>query len=688
MERLMKAGSRLFAAVLAIVIGLASLIAPPPSSASAPAPPWPAAGADKPPLWLVQEAARPLPALPPETEAVVLLNEQRTVIGPKGSLTTSFRRATRVLRPGGVDAAQRLVTAEAFDTKVKSMSGWVINPSGSTRQTTMKQVLSSSLAPDTLYMDVRMMLLVVPEVDVGSVVGFEWEEERTPPAVEDSFEFQGQLPVVRAVYALTLPARWEPDLSWINWAPIELKQEPISPQLPRRLSIEIPDVAAIEDEPFMPEGRTLAGRLLVRLKSADSGVRSFTGWADMGAWYAGLSAPRRVFDESVARKARELTASSPDTLSKIRALAEFAQRDIRYVSIQIGIGGFQPHPASSVLANRYGDCKDKATLLAAMLGAIGIESHFIVINTDRGRVTLDSPVSLYSFNHVILAIRVPDDVPDDGLDSLVRHPAAGRLLVFDPTMPTTPLGRLPYYLQDNTGLLVAGEGGELVLLPRPAPEGNLLDRKGKLTLTGDGAVAGEIEEIRRGAEADTLRYQMQASTEAERRKFLETALARSFAAFSLQTYAFKNLEDARGDLVVTYRFVASSYAKRAGGYLVIRPRAIGVKAVDIAAAGKKPRRYPIDLQLTCLNRDEFTIELPDGCAVDSLPKPVSLEAGFAAYASQIQADGRTLVYRREYRLLDPLLPASRYDEALKFFLAVAAEEQQSLLLKSAGSRRP
>jgi len=69
-------------------------------------------------------------------------------------------------------------------------------------------------------------------------------------------------------------------------------------------------------------------------------------------------------------------------------------------------------------------------------------------------------------------------------------------------------------------------------------------------------------------------------------------------------------------------------------------------------------------------------------------KPVSLEAGFAAYASQIQADGRTLVYRREYRLLDPLLPASRYDEALKFFLAVAAEEQQSLLLKSAGSRRP
>jgi len=648
----------------------------------------PAVGADKPPQWLVAEAARPLPALPSETEAVVLLNQQSTGIDPRGILTTTFRRATRVLRPGGVDSAQSLITAEAFDTKVKSMNGWVINPAGPPRQVTMKQVISSSLAPDTLFMDVRMMLLAVPEVDVGSVVGFEWVEERTPPAVEDSFEFQGELPVVRAVYDLTLPTRWEPNLNWINWAPVEPKQELISPPLPRKLTIEITDVPAIEDEPYKPEDRALAGRLLVRLKAVDSGVRSFAGWADMGAWYAGLSESRRSFDETVARKARELTAAAPDTFSKIRALAEFAQKDIRYVSIQIGIGGFQPHPAPGILANRYGDCKDKSTILAAMLGAIGIDSHFIVINTDRGTVTLESPVSLYSFNHVILAICLPDDVPDAGLDSLIRHPSAGKLLVFDPTMPTTPLGRLPYYLQDNTGLLVAGGGGELVRLPRPAPEGNLLDRKGKLTLTGDGALVGEVREVRRGADADVLRYQMLSATNAERRKYLETFLARSFASFSLQSYAFENLEDARADLIVGYKFIASAYAKRAGGYLVIRPRAIGVKAVDISAAGKKPRRFPIDLQTTALSRDEFTIELPDGYDVESLPKPVALEAGFAAYSSRTRADGRTVVYEREYRLLDPLLPASRYDEALKFYLALAAEEQQSLLLKAAGSRRP
>lgn len=646
-----------------------------------------AAAADKPPQWLANEAARDLPAPPPpDAKALVLLDEQSTVIDSRGVLTTTCRRATRVLRPGGVDPARRLVLASAYDIKIKSMSGWVINKGGSTRQVAIKQVISSSLAPDTLYMDARMMMLSVPEVDVGSVVGFEWQEERTPPAVEDECLFQREFPVLRSRYSLTLPAGWQPELAWINMPPVE--PAGVTGPPPQALVFEARDIPAIADEPLMPMPETLAGRLLVRLKTARPGVRSFAGWADMGAWYEDLSGPRRVPDDMVRQKARDLCAGAADTLSKIRALAAFAQKEIRYVSIQIGIGGLQPHPAPDILANRYGDCKDKATLLAALLEAIGVRSHFIVININRGLVNPESPVSLGGFNHVILAIRLPDDVPDAGLDGLVRHPRLGRLLVFDPTMPTTPLGRLPFYLQDNVGLLTAEGGGELVRLPRPAPEGNLLDRKGRLVLTADGTLAGEIVETRRGSEADSLRYAVQAATEAERRKYLETFLARSLASFTLQNYEFKNLEDDRGDLVVSYRVQAAGYAKRAGNYLVVRPRVVGSKAVDLVPKDRKPRRHPIDLGETVLARDEFTIEIPDGRTADSLPGPVALDAGFAAYASRVEAAGRTLLYRREYRLMEPLLPASRSEEALKFFLGVAADEQRSLLLKSSEPRRP
>jgi hypothetical protein len=528
-------------------------------------------------------------------------------------------------------------------------------------------------------------MIIVPEVDVGSVVGFEWEEDIDPPSLEDRWTFQGQFPVLLARYSITLPPRWEASLHWVNGNPVEPIKYPAAPQT---LAIEIPNVPAIVDEPFKPMDRALAGMMIARIKPPTPDSRSFSSWPDMGVWFDRLSRERRALNDAVSQKAGTLTVNSPDTLAKMRVLAEFVQKEIRYVSIQIGIGGFQPHFASSVLANRYGDCKDKATLLSAMLKAVGVDSHYVIAHTDRGSVTLESPVSLYSFNHAILAIRLPDDVPEEGLDGLVRHPRLGRLLVFDPTMPTTPLGRLPFYLQENTALLVTDDGGELIRLPRPRPESNLLDRKGRLVLTSDGALDAEIQEIRRGALADSLRYRMQSASEAERRKYLETFLSRSLASFALEDYEFRNLDSAQDDLLVSYRFTAPSYAKRAGGFLVVRPRAVGQKAVDLTSRERRARLYPVDLETSSLERDEFTFEFPEGYAVEGLPKPLDIDAGFAVYRSATEAAGRTVVYRREYRLGEPLLPASRFEEALKFFLAVAAEEQQSLLLKIGNSRRP
>jgi hypothetical protein len=295
---------------------------------------------------------------------------------------------------------------------------------------------------------------------------------------------------------------------------------------------------------------------------------------------------------------------------------------------------------------------------------------------------------MYTFNHAILAIRLPDDVPDESLDGLVRHPRLGRLLVYDPTSPITPLGRLPHYLQDNTALLVAGGSGELVHLPRPEPGSNLLERMGRLVLTSEGALAAEIREVRRGSPADSLRYRMQTYSEAERRKYLETFLSRSLSSFALRDYEIQYLESATNDLVISYRFLVPAYAKRAGGLFVFRPRILGVKAVDLASGQVGQRRYPLDLETTCLEYDEFTIELPEGWTLEAPPTPAEIDGGFASYKSATVLNDRTLVYRREYQLVEPLLAAARFDEVRRFFIAVGTDEQQSVILNTAGSRRP
>ena len=136
-------------------------------------------------------------------------------------------------------------------------------------------------------------------------------------------------------------------------------------------------------------------------------TRGFTNWQEMGAWYGGLTTGRRDASPQIKQQVAALTPRSSTPLDKMKALAQFTQHDVRYVSIQLGIGGFQPHPAADIFAHRYGDCKDKATLMSSMLSQIGIDSYYLVINTERGAVGPDMPANIGAFNHVILAIKLP-----------------------------------------------------------------------------------------------------------------------------------------------------------------------------------------------------------------------------------------------------------------------------------------
>src|SRR5204862_5781783 len=136
------------------------------------------------------------------------------------------------------------------------------------------------------------------------------------------------------------------------------------------------------------------------------------------------------------------------TLAKIQALAKFVQGEVRYVAIEIGIGGFRPHPAQDILRNRYGDCKDKATLLSALLREIGVESYYVLINSRRGVVLPEFPSAMV-FDHVILAIRIPADVSRENMNSTLNHPQIGWQLFFDPTDSDVPFGYIPAQLQSN-----------------------------------------------------------------------------------------------------------------------------------------------------------------------------------------------------------------------------------------------
>src|SRR5262249_4558424 len=152
--------------------------------------------------------------------------------------------------------------------------------------------------------------------------------------------------------------------------------------------------------------------------------------------------PQTQLNEALVAKARTLTANAKTEFERIRAIASYVQ-NINYISIQTGLGrggGYRPHPAIDVFAKSYGDCKDKANLMRAMLKALAIGGYPVIIYSGDPTYVHEEWPSPQQFNHCIIAVKISDETP---AATIVKHPILGRLLIFDPTDPDTPLGELP-----------------------------------------------------------------------------------------------------------------------------------------------------------------------------------------------------------------------------------------------------
>lgn len=632
--------------------------------------------ADSAPDWLRAAAQDKLPEYPKDAVAVVLLDERQTTVKDNGDSETRYRRAYKLLRPEARDTYGYAVVRFDNETKISFFKVWTITPDGKELEVKDKEAVETSLADFELFSDDRARIIKIPEANVGSVVGYEYVQKHRPFVFEDNWSFQAKIPTRRSRFSLQIPPGWEFSNYWANF-----KTQLAISSGNNQYIWEVTDVPAVEIEPDMPPFPAVAGRMEIKYFPRDPAMRSKTTgtWDDLGAWFSGLTVPSRTPTPAIQQKVAELTAGLSDPIEKMRAITSYMQRQIRYVAIEIGIGGYQPHPAADVFKHQYGDCKDKATLLSTMLREIGIDSYYVLIDTDRGIVNPDFPST--RFDHAILAIKLPNSELKTPLYAVVDDPKLGRLLFFDPTNEYVPLGYLPSYLQDNYGLVVTPNGGEIVSLPLLAPSTNRLLRTATLTLGPTGNLNGEVNELRWGGPAVDTREQFLSSSPVDRPKVVERFLGAFLNNFTLTSASVGNLEKYDDNLVLTYKFAVEGYAKSAGDLLILRPRVVGAKGSSILTG--KPRKYPIEFTEASRQDDVFDITLPPGYVVDELPKPVQVECAYATYKTEVQVADNVLHYKRTYEIKDVVVPTQKLDEVRDFFHQIAADEKSSAVLRRA-----
>ena len=635
-----------------------------------------ASAAGSAPGWMRAQLSAQVPALDVNADGVILYRETVLTVTPNGKIKRLERQVTKILRPDGVDQAKpRFYYGPMFP--ITDLHGWSIPPGGKDYEVKERDAIDSAdidVDGGELVTDVRMKVLAIPGAQVGSVIGYEVEQELRPEFLSEDWEVQNIIPIGEERFTLNLPAGWSYESRWLNHgaeAPQSLG--------PNQWVWVLNQVAPVKVESYMPPWSGIAARMVLSLSPPGGKGSAISTWNDIGVWYGKLVNDRRATSASIKQKVAELTANAASPLAKIQAIAKFVQTDIRYVAIELGIGSHQPHLAADIFSHRYGDCKDNATLLSTMLQEIGVESYYTIINTERGAVTASTPPNL-KFNHAILAIVLPAGEGTD-LPAQMLSKKWGRVLFFDPTDSLTPFGAIRGELQANFALLVGQDGGELMQLPQLSPELSGITRSATMELDDAGTLKGVVNEVHRGGRASQQRAQLRAATiDTDRIKPIERLAGRSLSNFQVMKASISNLHAENLPFEWHYTLEVAHYSKTAGELLLLRPRVLGNEAAGFLET-PEPRVQPVEFDEPERDIDTVEITLPAGYAVDELPPAMNIEEGFASYHSRTEFSGRTLKYTRTLEIKELSVPPAKADELKFFYRKIAEDERNSAVLK-------
>jgi hypothetical protein len=632
------------------------------------------------PDWLKTAARVPLPTVKPHTPAVVLSQDVAIFIDDNGKVTRRTRIVYKILNHEGRDLGTYDANYDK-DEKITGLHAWTITPDGKVYEVKLGD--SVDVTDNDNYgegfSDLRKKVIRAMLPDTGNIVAFEIEERDRSDFLLDQFYLQNIIPIVQHDISLTLPSGWSYSAYWTHHPPVAPEQSG------NTWHWRFGPVPAIdfEDQPLHPEWDAVAPRLLLDLHGPGRTDQAGT-WLNAGQWYDGLMGDRLKASPAVAAKAAELTAGKSAFLDKVNAIAGFVQANIRYYAIEIGISGYQPHHADEVLQRRYGDCKDKATLLIAMLGATGIRAFPLVVDTNRG--SIDPNIASPFGNHMITAIVVPPTITDAALPGLVKLQSSGgasndRVMIFDPTDSYLPAGQIPSELQGSYGLLVDGKQSQLLAIPVLPPEVNVEKFTGQFELDDHGALSGTVSAFTTGAPMEPWRDLFRSSDEREQRRAFEEYLTRYLAGPTLEKFSAENAQGNGAELTLHASFKAPDYAKNAGGMLLVRPRVINSDYRRVQLKGE--RLYPVEFDSTVNKSEDYTIRFPAAYTVEDLPDPVNLDFGFATYSSRTESKGNELHFVRDFQLKQAELSTDQYAKLRDLMNQIQTDESSPVMLKKA-----
>ncbi len=586
--------------------------------------------------------------------------------GSGGHSSRLVRIAVKVLTQAGVDETYFAETI-GENRQIKGLAGWRIDGNGKCHKLDKKNIVEVDIDNAAgYYDDRRQMVAMFPEVHTGDVVAYEYkvEEKGGWESYYQSFSFHTDLPVIYTRFSVTIPSGWEYCVSGHNVDSVEQTTEGST------YSWFYTDLPYRPEEPLMPPWDYVTREIAVNCYDPqNSKVGHFSDWRSVCQWGAELHEEPSLPNDVILEQAKQIIGQSTDPWERFCAIAEYVRDNIRYVGVEIGEGRLQPRFCGATWANKYGDCKDKVTLMRAMLRALDIPSRAVLANLGSWvDPKLPSP---FQFNHVILSI------PSDAVNHTgTELPAVtDGWLYFDPTDESIPPGWLPAWLHGERVLGLSGEDSSLVRLKSLNTRTYKRAYRATARLLEDNSMSADISVVDYGARAYKVRHERSAtSAEDIVRKWRET-LSESMRSPVISDVQMGHDGDSTW---ITFHVTAENYLNHTGDFGLLKADFFNPDKPN--ELSKKERVHPVWFGRYGAYETDISWVLPAGTAVSETPSNDSLSCESANLVFTVTTGENTLRVKTEVEYKGTVEDVENYAQARDFYRSRRAAFEARILL--------
>tara|TARA_A100000171_G_C2135455_1_gene149833 strand:- start:1497 stop:3383 length:1887 start_codon:yes stop_codon:yes gene_type:complete len=608
-----------------------------------------------------QYAISEIPAeLKEDVDAVIRNQEIVITLDDFNDMTLYVKEVVTVFNRNGLSAVRPAVGYDK-STSVKDLAAKVYDEKGKVLKKFKKRDFTDVSATDgNLYTDNRKMYL-----------------DYSPSGFPFTFEFVSELETSSTAF---LP-RWDPspyyDVSTqkSSYTVINEKQVPLVSrkynleqfevsvkETPGKYKYELKNMAAVERENLGPHYTEFTPVVKVALQKFQLENQSayVKSWKDFGLWQKDkLLSGRDRIPSGTKAKINQLVANVEDPKEKARLIYEFMQNKTRYISVQVGIGGWQPSPANEVDELSYGDCKGLTNYTKALLKSQGIDSYYTIVDAGEDGRDLDEDFVALQGNHVILTVPFEDET-----------------VFLECTSQQLPFNYLGDFTDDRKVLMVTGEGGVIARTHTYKTEDNIQVLQAKVTVSDDFTVSGTLSETSEGILYGN-KYFLESATNDDVLMYFKNIWGH-LNNLSLANINFTN-DKKRIAFTEDLNFETKNYISTAGDRILLNPNVF--TRYSYLPAAEDDRTLPLKIRRGATYRDTVEILLPEAYQVEAAFEPIHIISKFGTYKARVdKLDGSKISYSRELVLNSGTFPKEEYNNYVKFIQQVVKKDKSKIVL--------